>query len=903
MSFFDTYASTLSSNPWGSYISTRREDEEDEGNVKPVTQTIKTDPVTGEQTMTISGRPQDLSAANPYTPTVTGPGMPAAPVDPATINQQAAARMQRQQGVAAPVNPQDVLTPAYTAQNTGTYDRMLTAESGNQNYYPNGQPVVSPRGARYAAQVMPRTAADPGYGVRPAQADTPDEYNRVGREYYDAMLKKYNGDEALAAAAYNAGPGRVDQAVARARQSGGDWRQYVPGETQQYLAKVQPGVVETVAAAPSATVTDVSAAPVAPVAPTADMSAVNQQAAARVQRQESAAPDATWNAGQWNTHFYNNLQSPDAMLALSQNVSAPAEMRQAAAAQYQSTVDQQAQAQAAIDKIQKSANPNLELAKLTQRKDDEGSIIKAYVYHRLGLADLAKTEQQKLGAGQSWQHTTLQDGSTAVVKYDGTGRPIEGYTPEGAMSPAQLASVTGTKPAQVETEAGVYYDVTAPSGPKFTLVRKGANSEFLEVGTGRRATAEERSKLVKMSTAGSLDQQAQAAYLKGGATQQGVQAAQTGQAQGALPARVGAVEPTPLPAAPAAPAAQPVAPADIAQPPAAPAAAPAAAPTPAAAPAAVTAPAANLPGTQGYAAPAAGEAAPAGYTASKQKFGEPFDVYQQRLAREKAVFESNVRVAEGIRTDYQTKYLPDLNSKAEKNAEVGQLRRDISRIMLQSPQIVGILSGGGSAATEVYNILRDSITGDAADPEALTRRVEAVNFPDTDEGRKAKADFALMIQAQLAIAPNTLKEVAGAGTVTEFEQKANRDTIGDMSRLPIYAAFSINSKDQWAKDMKVAERDWAEANRNTIKSQGEHSSRWNAEKKAMTDAYNNIYRARAEYIKKYSRDNMKPNQAAGVVRDAFELYPVPEYNPETKKWEYPGRSAEVARPPLSNFKK
>ena len=53
----------------------RDEEEEDiVGNVKPVTQTIKTDPLTGEQTMTIKGSPQDLTAANPLTPTVSMPG-------------------------------------------------------------------------------------------------------------------------------------------------------------------------------------------------------------------------------------------------------------------------------------------------------------------------------------------------------------------------------------------------------------------------------------------------------------------------------------------------------------------------------------------------------------------------------------------------------------------------------------------------------------------------------------------------------------------------------------------------------------------------------------------------------------------------------------------------------------
>ena len=57
-------------------------EEELAANAKPVTQTIKTNPVTGEQTMTVSGSPQDLSAANPLTPTVS----PVAPVAPMFAN-------------------------------------------------------------------------------------------------------------------------------------------------------------------------------------------------------------------------------------------------------------------------------------------------------------------------------------------------------------------------------------------------------------------------------------------------------------------------------------------------------------------------------------------------------------------------------------------------------------------------------------------------------------------------------------------------------------------------------------------------------------------------------------------------------------------------------------------------
>lgn len=106
----------------------------------------------------------------------------------------------------------------------------LQAESGNRDYA-NGRPVTSPAGARYAMQTMPGTARDPGFGVRPAQGDSPQEFNRVGREYLQAMMRRYDGDPARAWAAYNAGPGRVDAAL----RGGGDWLSRLPRETQNYV--------------------------------------------------------------------------------------------------------------------------------------------------------------------------------------------------------------------------------------------------------------------------------------------------------------------------------------------------------------------------------------------------------------------------------------------------------------------------------------------------------------------------------------------------------------------------------------------------------------------------------------------------------------------------------------------
>jgi soluble lytic murein transglycosylase len=83
-------------------------------------------------------------------------------------------------------------------------------------------------------QVMPSTAADPGFGVAPAQSNTPQEFNRVGSQYLNALHQRYGGDPAKMWAAYNWGPGNLDAALQR---HGVNWLQFAPKETQNYVAQ------------------------------------------------------------------------------------------------------------------------------------------------------------------------------------------------------------------------------------------------------------------------------------------------------------------------------------------------------------------------------------------------------------------------------------------------------------------------------------------------------------------------------------------------------------------------------------------------------------------------------------------------------------------------------------------
>lgn len=100
--------------------------------------------------------------------------------------------------------------------------RQIQQESG---FNPG---AVSPAGAVGIAQFMPATAAS--MGVNPY--DPSSALNGAAR-MMAGLANQFGGDYAKALAAYNAGAGAVESAVA---QGGGSWLSYMPSETQNYVA-------------------------------------------------------------------------------------------------------------------------------------------------------------------------------------------------------------------------------------------------------------------------------------------------------------------------------------------------------------------------------------------------------------------------------------------------------------------------------------------------------------------------------------------------------------------------------------------------------------------------------------------------------------------------------------------
>lgn len=123
------------------------------------------------------------------------------------------------------------INPAFDAGVNPMLPTLARVESGNN------PDAVSPKGAAGEYQIMPATALNPGFGVKPLQGwdgidprtAAPEEQKRFANDYLNAMQARNGGDPRLAAASYNAGPGRVDAALKN-----------LPAETQNYVQKVAP---------------------------------------------------------------------------------------------------------------------------------------------------------------------------------------------------------------------------------------------------------------------------------------------------------------------------------------------------------------------------------------------------------------------------------------------------------------------------------------------------------------------------------------------------------------------------------------------------------------------------------------------------------------------------------------
>jgi soluble lytic murein transglycosylase len=146
---------------------------------------------------------------------------------------------------------------------TSDFDRafniLIGQESGGRQFGKDGAPLQStlidsktgkprvnsdgtrPEGAIGVAQVMrgtgPEAAGYAGLEWSESRWKNDPDYNRaLGQAYFTKQLQTF-GSLPQAYAAYNAGPGAVQNAMQKQEARGGIWTDYLPAETQDYVKK------------------------------------------------------------------------------------------------------------------------------------------------------------------------------------------------------------------------------------------------------------------------------------------------------------------------------------------------------------------------------------------------------------------------------------------------------------------------------------------------------------------------------------------------------------------------------------------------------------------------------------------------------------------------------------------
>ena len=469
----------------------------------PVKQTITTNP-DGTQEMTIKGTPQSLSSMNPNTPTVTGPASP-----------------------------------------DDTFRRMQQIESGNRDFDAQGRPIRSPAGAMYRNQVMPATARDPGFGVMPARDNSPEEFNRVGQELFGALVKQFGGDTQKAAAAYNAGYGRVSKNVAA--NNGQMNVAQLPKETQGYLSKLGNMVGSVIPSANAATPTSFAQdtaqrrsqtemvpglnarddlmlrqPPTMGVSPetAAAAQATAEQAIAQPQtRPQNAAEEAAFQQANANITSPLNLpndpyqqylslpENPMDRLAFAYDKNTPENLQKHVKKQVSETLAQEAgfvKAEAQIKTMDENA-----VAKALREKTTGGSYIKAILFGLLGMENSKGAEIAKLGIGK--ETMALLGNEPVMVKVAANGTPISGINAKTGKELTAQELIAATQGAQAvkgtEVEAGTYMDPTGTVPGNWVLERRPGGSVYRQVGTGAIASPEQANALRKTGVGGTLGDQ------------------------------------------------------------------------------------------------------------------------------------------------------------------------------------------------------------------------------------------------------------------------------------------------------------------------------------------------------------------------------------------------------------
>lgn len=517
----------------------------------------------------------------------------------------------------------------------------------------------------------------------------------------------------------------------------------------------------------------------------------------------------------------------------------------------------------------------------------EGSYIRAYLYARLGLNDLAKEEQEKiLGRskfgqvtvnGQSFEVETDPRSGRVLLARDAEGNKVDtpilnkiraeaakfgtsafGFTGESAVIPAGQTDAGQEYRQRTNAITGQIENIVT-TGPNAGKVYTGTPGQRVSVGTAAAKTDYNlAADLYKKHSGNVIDMLKEYEMIRGPMTDEG---------RGQFMRQYGYGGTIPAPGAVARPGVPTAALQTVpVQPGAQPAPAGAAVTRPGTAPSAqtqpvLTQPAPAMAGTGGR---VGGGASTGGIAGMK---------IQQEVGKAGAI--ENIQV-QGARSKAFNDILDtEVRPQAQAGDTVSSVRKQQFAIFDRPGVDANKLFGLYNAAAEgtgdqKLSIIRD-IFGGVFKPEAeVSQRLANLNL--TPQEKSALMEYNTANQRVNAA---TLKQNAGPGAVSDAEQRANREANVDITKVPALGAFNAMAQSQFDGDRARWKADWAltQPAQNAL----QLDKAWRKENQRLGELYRETATQRAKFI-------AENGGTTAAVQLGYKNFPVPEYDPATETW-------------------
>jgi hypothetical protein len=241
-----------------------------------------------------------------------------------------------------------------------------------------------------------------------------------------------------------------------------------------------------------------------------------------------------------------------------------------------------------------------------------------------------------------------------------------------------------------------------------------------------------------------------------------------------------------------------------------------------------------------------------------------------------AAAKENIQVA-GKRSESFNKHIDDnITPDAVNGDSIASTRKQqfaiFDRPGVDAGKIFGIANGAGSApGDQRWTMFRDVLLGKVSEPaDKIRERAAALGLNPQEQS--AVAEYSI---ANADINSKTLKSTAGPGSVSEAEQKINQERNVDPTKVPMLGGYNAMAQSQFNGDLAKYKGDWSLTSKASNTAQLE--SDWRKEKAKVTQMYTDMVKQRIDYI-----SGMGNTPAA--IKEGYRRFPVPEYDANSGTW-------------------